>query len=61
MTKERKYLAVYDNGDQAHNEFSYYSVHRNGSKANLEDAYRTMKRKYGNRGGGTIQFTTLDN
>ena len=58
---ERKYLAVYDNGDQANNQFNYYSVHRNNSKANLSDAYNTMKRKFGNRGGGTIQFTTLDN
>lgn len=59
--KERKYLAVYDNGDQANNQFNYYSVHRNGSKANLSDAYHAMKRKFGSRGGGTIQFTTLDN
>lgn len=38
-----------------------WSTSRNGSKANLEDAYREMRRKYGNRGGGTIQFTVLDN
>lgn len=59
--KERKYLAVYDDGDQANNQFSYWSEHRNNSKANLKDAYREMRRKYGNRGGGTIQFTVLDN
>lgn len=59
--KERKYLAVYDNGDQDNNQFNYYSVHRNGSKANLSDAYNAMKRKFGNRGGGIIQFTILDN
>lgn len=61
MTKERKYLAVYDDGDHANNQFSYWSTSRNGSKANLEDAYRTMRRKYGNRGGGKITDTMLDN
>lgn len=61
MKQERKYLAIYDNGDQSHNELTYWSISRNNSKANLEDAYSAMKRKFGNRGGGTIQFTTLDN
>ena len=59
--KERKYLAIYDNENHANNQFSYWSTSRNGSKKNLEDAYRTMKRKYGNRGGGTITYTVLDN
>lgn len=59
--KERKYLAVYDNGDQTNNQLEYWSTSRNGSKANLKDAYREMRRKYGNRGGGTITFTVLDN
>lgn len=58
---ERKYLAIYDNGNNTNNQFSYWSTSRNGSKANLEDAYRTMRRKYGNRGGGTITYTVLDN
>lgn len=59
--KERKYLAIYDDGDHANNQFEYWSVHRNNSKGNLEDAYRTMKRNFGKRGGGTITFTVLDN
>ena len=61
MRQERKYLAVYDDGDHANNQFEYWSVHRNNSKGNLEDAYRTMKRQYGNRGGGKITYTVLDN
>lgn len=61
MKQERKYLAIYDDGDHANNQFEYWSEHRNNSKGNLKDAYRTMRRKYGNRGGGTIQFTVLAN
>ena len=59
--KERKYLAIYDDGDHANNQFNYWSTSRNGSKKNLEDAYRAMKRNFGNRGGGKITDTMLDN
>ena len=44
--KERRYLAVYDDGHD-YGEFFFYSSHRNGSKANMEDAKNTFARKYG--------------
>ena len=43
---ERKYLAIYDNGNST-GEFEFYSKHRAGSKANLEDAQSKAKRIYG--------------
>lgn len=35
--KERRYFALYDNGDRYGCEFYFYSCHRAGSKANEQD------------------------
>ena len=57
MKKQRKYLALYDDG---HNfgEFEYYSDSRLNSKANLEDAKREFNRKYGFRRAQRVEIVS---
>lgn len=45
MKKERKYLAIWDDGHD-YGEFEFYSFHRANSKANIEDALKTYRIRY---------------